>query len=418
MIESYHFKPKGKNPDDRNVQELNVQELQGRGELKETPQKPEILKISRLAPDQKDVAAVGHFVALESSSEDLVALKNKLLDKFSEDEDAQSFDSDGEDNKYLADNNELSSVPHAVSNPGVMLNQAHSSQAQVLNDRAAVFSAVASGQEEAKNQVWMSGFFGNNSDKSVATATSKNNFIGGSIGYDHFVTDTTAIGASLTLIKGVTKFSSNEKTKSSTYIGSIYSFTNIDDILLSGMVFAGFGNAKNSRTVASINYSAKVKNFLYGAKAEVGYRIQNDNHVFTPSVGLSYVGIRQGKYNEFADGQETTRYRTRKSSSLVGSAAVKYEYLIQSEQTTIVPSLKLGLSRDLVLNHSKVKYRVDGQPDAAFPIRCDGKRKTTVFATPALSVKKDNFDFSVSYTMEQAKKYKSNLVTLKLIGKF
>ncbi len=280
-------------------------------------------------------------------------------------------------------------------------------------------SAPASGEEDPLNGVWINGFTGNNTDK--RNVKTKSNFSGGSLGYERFVEDNTAVGLAVTAMRGDTKYGSSAKTKTNNLIVSLYEMTNIDNLILSGSVYGGKGDSKTSRQIVqatgSLTANGKFKSNLYGALAGVAYQIEAEQNLITPSVSLQYSSITQKKYTETGAGNFNREIGKKTGEALVGTAAVKYGYVIENNGMTIVPGVQVGVSSDFNAKSSnvKTKYLWENQ---AYDVKSDTKRQTRFFVTPSLVSKSDSFDLGLSYTFDQAKKAKGNLVTLKLLAKF
>ncbi len=280
-------------------------------------------------------------------------------------------------------------------------------------------SAPASGEEDPLNGVWINGFTGNNTDK--RNVKTKSNFSGGSLGYERFVEDNTAVGLAVTAMRGDTKYGSSAKTKTNNLIASLYGMTNIDNLILSGSVYGGKGDSKTSRQIVqatgSLTANGKFKSNLYGALAGVAYQIEAEQNLITPSVSLQYSSITQKKYTETGAGNFNREIGKKTGEALVGTAAVKYGYVIENNGATIVPGVQVGVSSDFNAKSSNVKTKFLWE-NQAYDVKSDTKRQTRFFVTPSLVSKSDSFDIGLSYTFDQAKKAKGNLVTLKLLAKF
>ncbi len=104
-------------------------------------------------------------------------------------------------------------------------------------------------------------------------------------------------------------------------------------------------------------------------------------------------------------------------TALIGTAAVKYGYVIENEGMTIIPGVQIGASSDFIAKSSNVKTKLLWQ-DQAYEVKSNTKRQTRFFVTPSLIAKSDSFDLGLSYTFDKAQKATGHLVSLKLLTKF
>jgi uncharacterized protein with beta-barrel porin domain len=284
---------------------------------------------------------------------------------------------------------------------------------------AAPIVAPAAGDEDPRNGVWIGGFAGNNANKKGLKT--KNNFSGASIGYERFVNDTDAVGFAITNIRSNSKYGSSIKNTSNNFIASLYGFTDINGLILSGSIFGGQGKFKSSRDVVSagggLTAKGNFKSRIYGAQGGMAYQIMQDQHVITPSFGLQYSAITQGKYKETGAGVSNREIGKKSSSVLIGTFATKYGYIIQNDNTIVIPSIQVGVASELSAKSSNVKTKFLWQ-EQANSFKADTKRQTRLFVTPSISAKSDAFDFSLAYTFDKAKKATGHMVALKLMTKF
>jgi hypothetical protein len=279
------------------------------------------------------------------------------------------------------------------------------------------YLAQAAGEGDAQNGAWISGFVGNNKDKST-DYKSKTNLAGGSIGYERYVGDDSAIGAAITLMNGKTKYDANHKRNSTNYVASIYGLTKVDDFIFSGSVFAGLGNTKSSKNIANVTAKGKSKNQLYGASLGVAYQIQKDQHLFRPSVGVHYLDMNYGSLNEKAGGITYDKFAKSKTGVLTGTLAAKYGYTLTKDNMVFIPAVEVGVARDHVVNNSyREEYLMVGTGIVNLgPLQ--NKKQTRVFVTPSLLAKGELVDCSLSYTFDKAKKATGHMVALKLLTRF
>jgi hypothetical protein len=313
---------------------------------------------------------------------------------------------------------EFASIPKSHEAPHANVLAIASATRHVLNQRVNNLSLIASGQEEEKeNGAWVQGFGGLSRDTSVTDVKSRTHFAGVALGYEKFVSDNLAIGAAFTFVDGAAKYGTSEKVQSKTYIGSIYGLSHIDNVLINGSVFFGGGDAKTTRQVASDTLAGKPKTTVYGAIAELGYKIDCQDHSFIPSISAQYASMDQAKYQE-KGALNTQSYGKRTSQLFEGIVAGKYQYAMQTEQGLVLPSIKIGIVRDLKLKSNNLKFKLESGEDAKFIIRNEKKQRTIFFASPEILVKNDNFDFALSYTLEQGKKFSGHLFGAKVMAKF
>ena len=117
-------------------------------------------------------------------------------------------------------------------------------------------------------------------------------------------------------------------------------------------------------------------------------------------------------------GWQKETYGKRTSSFFEAVVAGKYQYAMQTTQGLLMPSIKVGVAFASRIKSNDLKFKLKSGEDAKFSIRGNNKKQTRFFANPEIMVKNDNFDFALSYTLEQAKKFTGHMFGLKIMSKF
>lgn len=273
----------------------------------------------------------------------------------------------------------------------------------------------SSGQEDQLNRIWISGFNGSSSDKSDGLNKAK--FSGGTVGYERSISDA-VIGASFSVVAGESKYSTS-KFKSNNYITSLYAIVDINNWILSNTIFAGFGKTKVSReALENQTATAKPKNTILGAKTGLAYKIQKENHILVPSLGLIYSSLQQDAYSEHGAESQNLKVDKKHGALLTGSIALKYGYIFKKQTMNITPSIEIGASTDLVSKFSKIKAQWTMQDSKFFGLEARSKKQTSLFVTPSILARSEFMDLNLSYTFEKSKKTIHRIASLKLITKF
>ena len=289
---------------------------------------------------------------------------------------------------------------------------------QTLALRSSNLSIVAAGEDKEKlNGAWIQGIGGISTDTNTPGIKAKTNFAGFALGYERLITDDTLIGASISFTNGTIKYGSSEKATNKTYVGSLYGIHNIDNILINGALFFGKGAMKATRQLSDQTLVGKPNITVYGAIAEIGYKFEHMEHSLIPSISAQYAAINQSQYKE-TGGNAAQSYGKRTGQIFEGDIAAKYQYALQTNQFLLLPSIKVGVARNIQLKSSDLKYKLANGNDAIYPIKGNRNQQTKVFASPELMMKSDSFDFSLSYKFEKAKKYTGHMFGAKLMAKF
>jgi hypothetical protein len=272
----------------------------------------------------------------------------------------------------------------------------------------------ASGEDDEfmNNAVWTSGFVGSSKDSKMGV---KNKFQGGSIGYQRFANCSSIVGVALTKVNGTSK-SAGANLKNNSHILSAYTLMEMNNILLGAYLFGGKSLVKSSRYGdAGLLATGKFSSYIYGVSGSLGYAIQSENHTLTPTIALSYYGSRSKAYKE--KGEDAKSFGKQSGRSLVGKVGAKYSYTIVQDNMKIVPSLSVGIMRDLMMKSSAAGLQSDDASESVFKMD-KPRKKTSVYVKPALTLKSELFDFSMSYGLEKAKKYTGHVGSAKLVVKF
>jgi uncharacterized protein with beta-barrel porin domain len=284
--------------------------------------------------------------------------------------------------------------------------------------------APAAGSEDvadldAKNGLWISGFAGNSKNKQHLTT--KTNFGGSSIGYERFLDTGKAVGFALTLLRTNSKSGTNTKINSNNFIASVYGVSNINNVILSGAVFAGQGDSKTQRYITAngqnLSSKGKFKSKFYGAQSSLGYQIHKQQHVFTPAIGLQYSANAQDKYRETGIESISRDIGKRNSQLLIGTLSARYSYVITKGDTLIVPSLQIGAAKDLTMKASNIQSKFVWQ-DSAYNFKVENKKQLRLFTSPTLSIQNDMTDLVLSYAFDKAKKTTGHMMSIKVMTKF
>ena len=350
----------------------------------------------------------------------LVGQPNQILQHFLE----QSL-INGEPLQPIENNNfalgariEIASMPHSLQFFTQNALSITNSISAVLSQRSSNLSISAAGEEtKESNGIWIHGLGGISSDTSIPGVKAKTNFTGYAIGYETPITDQMLLGSSINIIDNTTKYALKEKAASKSYVGTLYAITNINNILFNSAIFFGKGNIKSTRQIAVQSLSGHAKTKIYGAIGELGYKFENSEHAFIPSVSLQYIIVNQSQYNETV-GDRAQSYSKRAGRMLEGDIAAKYQYTTQTGQFLLLPSIKVGAARNIQFKLNDLKYKLADGRDSAYPIKANRNQQTRFFAIPEIMLKSNNFDFAFNYKIEKDSEYTGHLFGAKLMAKF
>jgi hypothetical protein len=312
--------------------------------------------------------------------------------------------------------NILPSNAHVNSNGRVNKSIADVMQNLVSIQNGSMQSYLASGEESEflNNGVWISGLVGSSKD---SKHKSKNKFQGGTVGYQRFADCSSIVGVALTKLNGANK-SVDANLKNSSNLLSAYTLMQLDNFLLGAYVFGGKSQVKSSRYAnKNLIATGKFSSYIYGAGGSLGYAIRSENHTLTPTAGLNYYASKAKAYKE--KGVDAKSIAKQSDSSLIGNIGIRYSYAIEQDEMKIVPSVAVGMMRDL-MSKSKSKSAISqASAENAGVFNLDKpKKKTSLYVRPDLTLKSELFEFSLAYGFEKAKKYAGHLGSAKLLVRF
>ena len=393
------IKTDGKNPEEaaKAVQEATAKHEASMKELREN---------SKISDEQmKEVDAA------------MKELKRVELDQVSAEPAGNEPDDEGPaDNEPASAKDTLPSNTHVNSNGQLSKYTAGAITTIIDNQTKLMQSYLASGEESEflNNGVWISGLVGSSKD---SKNKSKNKFQGGTVGYQRFADCSSIVGVALTKLNGANK-SVDANLKNSSNLLSAYTLMQLDNFLLGAYVFGGKSQIKSSRYAnKNLIATGKFSSYIYGAGGSLGYAIRSENHTLTPTAALNYYGSKAKAYKE--KGVDAKSIAKQSDSSLVGNIGIRYSYAIEQDEMKIVPSVAVGVMRDL-MSKSKSKSAISqASAENAGVFNLDKpKKKTSLYVRPDLTLKSELFDFSLAYGFEKAKKYTGHLGSAKLLVKF
>jgi hypothetical protein len=276
--------------------------------------------------------------------------------------------------------------------------------------------AIAAGEDISKPYtLWASGFAGFNVEKN--STKNKTHLAGGAIGVEIPVNDSKIWGLSLNNINFDTKYHINNKIISNNYIISLYNINKINNLVVNGAVFLGYGQNNSKRNTQNGIAKANWHSYIYGAHAIIAYNLQKESHIITPSVAMHYSYTDQSSYTETgAQGQNYT-VNKKNAQILTSSAAVKYSHISTIGKVKIIPGLQLSISRDLIAKASNAISKFE-ENDGYIKINPNNKKQTLLGVAPSISAKINNTDMQLIYNYEKGKKSHGHTISLKISSTF
>lgn len=208
------------------------------------------------------------------------------------------------------------------------------------------------------------------------------NFYTGSIGYDQVINQKVILGAAISIMHINTKDNDNKSYNTPGYIASIYTAFYDENVILNANAFLGKLNMSELEKV----YVSKDKfTTHYGLDSSIGYQFKINSHVITPKFGLSYYKPYQGDDNQ-------------KIYAINARFVGQYQYLIdQINGFDVLP----GVTTGVLLNNTDLE-----------------NNKTLIFVKPNISLKKNAFDFNLSYSLSKGYNLDAHSGSINLILKF
>ncbi len=277
--------------------------------------------------------------------------------------------------------------------------------------------AVAAGQElERPYTLWGSGFGGFHADNN--SFNSKTNLVGGSIGLEVPFNDSRILGLAFNNINFDTRYNLNDKVVSKNYLISAYNINKINDFIINGALFLGYGEVNSSRVTQGAGVAkANWHQAIYGAHGILAYDFQKSAHVITPSVALHYSYTAQSRYAE--TGAQGQNHVVNKKNAQVfnSSAAIKYSYTGAIGQLKVTPGLQLSISRELMTKVSDAISGIQGS-DGYVKIATNTKESTLFGIAPSLTAKINNTDVQLMCSWEKGRMSRGHTVALKVSSVF
>jgi hypothetical protein len=275
------------------------------------------------------------------------------------------------------------------------------------------FAPAAGDDSDKMDGFWVNGFGGYQVNKS--SASHKDHYAGGSIGFERFFDNQTAIGASFTNIDTDIKYSSSDKISGKNYILSLYGINKINNFILNNSVFIGQGRVKTQRHVTSNDIAnGKLGSNIYGIHSILAYNMQKDSHFITPSASLQYSYLSQDGYTETGSSSENQVIGKKNAQILTSSLGVKYGYMVSTDNLKVVPGLQVSVANDLLNKSSDIQTKIQWQDEYA-KLKANNKRQTTVSLTPSIVIQGDMINTNISYTYDKSQKITGHSVSLKLL---
>ena len=271
--------------------------------------------------------------------------------------------------------------------------------------------AAGSDVERQQHSAW-SNVFGGFSKDSSPGISSKSSYFGFSLGYELKLEQDLTLGSSFTYAKNTNKYD-QEKFNSNNYLFSLYGINQLDQWLLSGAVFGGFGNAKVTREIpGGVSAKGRFNTSAYGAYVRVGYLFKNDQNILMPSIGVSYIYTSQGKYSEHSGSNNIEVSKGRHIISC-GDIALKYTRVIEQVNYQLLPSLKVALTRDMYFQGSN-PIRENSLVNTLEIKKIANKKHTALVLAPELVFKNGIYELTMLYSLEKSKRFINQLGSFKV----
>lgn len=286
--------------------------------------------------------------------------------------------------------------------------------------------AIGAGEEDGKMDlgVWASGFGSKSTQKArKGDAGYKGTVLGGSVGVDGQVNESTILGFAVSMANTELKFKnskSGDKVKSDNLFFSVYGSHDLDaNWFVRGLAAFGNGKVKSSakRVTGAGAYdvaSGKYDTMAFQVQGTVGYKYKfAENAAVTPMIGLKYLSINEGGYTEA--GSATNQTITKKSvDKLIGifGAGIDSTYDAGSG-TMVTPELHAFVNYDFKGKVAKVTAQLSGAP-TAFDVTSAKPSKAMYNVGTSVTAKSGVVEYGIGYDAQLANKYIAHQGTLRL----
>jgi outer membrane autotransporter protein len=279
---------------------------------------------------------------------------------------------------------------------------------------------VASGDDNRKIGVWLSGLYGiNKKAKSNSDNGYNGRVVGPTIGKDYDINEDNLIGVAYSYVLGNIKYnkSHGEKIESKNHVLSLYNQSMLSDDLLWNNIFslsAGNVTKKNAHQIspgvyriATGNYNTKAFSFESILSYKFGL---NNNMMIMPNIGIRAVHYANSSYKEKGAGVQNLHVGYGSGKSFAGIIGAKFmmEHKL-SEDILITPSLKFSVENNFINKDTKIKSKFIWMNDYFQSEASEEKPVKLAYNIGAgIMAQHKNTELLLSYNCHLHKKYQSH----------
>ncbi len=310
----------------------------------------------------------------------------------------------------------------ASAAPATATSAAAASVATAVSSRMASVAmpsdAPSAGDEPMGFGLWAQGFGSKATQKArKGDAGYKGTVMGGTVGADTMVSDSSMVGIAVSYASSELKFKdakAGDKTKSNNMFFSVYGrHTLANDWFVQGNAAFGSGNVKaNMKTAMLTAASAKYDTMAFSMEALAGYNYKLSNvATLVPAVGLSYLNVNEGGYTEKGTVGRTITKKSADKFTAIAGATVQGGFDMSGSYVT--PEVHAFVNYDLKAKNPTVEAKIDGY-SKGINVTAAKAAKVNYNLGTSLTARTGMVEYGVGYDAKLANKFVSHQGTLRL----
>ncbi len=292
----------------------------------------------------------------------------------------------------------------------------------VRNDATAsldVASDIQSNDGKIQDSAWMKAF-GSYARQSATSDIDGYDASSGGItfGYDKSLQNNTTIGAAFTYANSTINGDGAGKASSRihSYFGTIYGDYSKGSAFVEGSAGFGINNTDSSRIIdflgSDTQANADYNSYQYVAAVRAGVDLEYASVSIEPSLGMSFIHLSSDSYTETGAGGLNQRVDPDNLNLLTALAALKVSDRIRTNSGYFMPSLRVGLSYELLGETAAVTSQFTGG-GAAFSVEGQDPEQLGANVGAGILLDQGSWSIGADYDLDLKPDYISHSANIK-----
>ncbi len=292
----------------------------------------------------------------------------------------------------------------------------------VRNDATAsldVASDIQSNDGKIQDSAWMKAF-GSYARQSATSDIDGYDASSGGItfGYDKSLQNNTTIGAAFTYANSTINGDGAGKASSRihSYFGTIYGGYSKGSAFVEGSAGFGINNTDSSRIIdflgSDTQANADYNSYQYVAAVKAGVDLEYASVSIEPSLGMSFIHLSSDSYTETGAGGLNQRVDPDNLNLLTALAALKVSDRIRTNSGYFMPSLRVGLSYELLGETAAVTSQFTGG-GAAFSVEGQDPEQLGANVGAGILLDQGTWSIGADYDLDLKPDYISHSANIK-----